>query len=41
LFRELQLAGVLELAAVRLRSGEGWEAGTTCDVLGEILHVYG
>jgi len=37
--RELQLAGVLELVAARLRSGRGWEEGTTSDVLGEILHV--
>jgi hypothetical protein len=40
LFRELQLAGVLELAAARLRSGQGWDEGTTGDVLREILHVY-
>jgi hypothetical protein len=40
LFRELQLADVLELAAARLRSGLGWDEGTTSDVLGEILHVY-
>ena|ERR1700687_650891 len=40
LFRELELAGVLELAAARLRSGEGWDEGTTGDVLREILHVY-
>lgn len=40
LFREVQLAGVLEAAAVNLRSGRGWEEGTTSDVLGEILHVY-
>ena len=38
--RELQLAGVLELAAARLRSGRGWDEGTTSDLLGEILHVY-
>jgi hypothetical protein len=38
--RELQLAGVLELAAVRLRCGQGWDESTTADVLGEILHVY-
>lgn len=31
--RELQLAGVLELAAARLRSGQGWDEGTTGDVL--------
>lgn len=40
LFREVQLADVLELAAARLRSGEGWEEGTTGDVLREILHAY-
>jgi hypothetical protein len=40
LFREVQLAGVLELAAAKLRSGEGWDEGTTGDVLREILHVY-
>jgi hypothetical protein len=40
LFREVQLAGVLELAAANLRSGRGWEEGTTGDVLREILHVY-
>ena len=40
LFRELELAGVLELAAARLRSGRGWEESTTSDILGEILHAY-
>jgi len=40
LFRELQLAGVLVLAAAKLRSGEGWDESTTGDVLGEILHAY-
>jgi hypothetical protein len=40
LFRELQLAGVLELAAARLRSGQGWDEATASDLLGEILHVY-
>jgi hypothetical protein len=40
LFREVQLASVLELAAAKLRSGRGWDEGTTSDVLGEILHVY-
>lgn len=40
LFRELQLADVLEVAVVKLRSGEGWDEGTTGDVLREILHVY-
>jgi hypothetical protein len=38
--RELQLAGVLELAAGKLRSGQGWDQGTTSDILGEILHAY-
>jgi hypothetical protein len=40
LLRELRLASVLELAATRLRSGQGWDEGTTGDVLREILHVY-
>jgi hypothetical protein len=40
LLRDLQLAGVLELAAARLRSGQGWDEATTSDLLGEILHVY-
>jgi len=40
LFRELELAGVLELAAATLRSGQGWDKGTTGDMLLEILHVY-
>jgi hypothetical protein len=38
--RELQLAGVLEAAAIRLRTGQGWDEGTTSDVLGELLRVY-
>jgi len=38
--RETLLADVLELAAAKLRSGEGWDEGTTGDVLGEILHAY-
>jgi hypothetical protein len=37
---ELQLAGVLELAAAKLRSGAGWDEGTTCEVLREVLDVY-
>jgi hypothetical protein len=37
--RELQLAGVLEAAAVSLRSSQGWDEGTAGDVLREILHV--
>jgi hypothetical protein len=40
LFRELQLADVLELAAATLRSGDGWAEGTTADVLREIWHVF-
>ena len=40
LFRELELAGVLELAAARLRSGQGWDEGTTGDVLRDVSHVY-
>jgi len=40
LFRELQLATVLEAAAASLRSGEGWQESTTVDVFNEILHVY-
>jgi len=40
LFRELELAGVLELVAARLRSGRGWEESTTSDILDEILRVY-
>ena len=40
LFRELQLAGVLEAAATRLRTGQGWQEGTTTDVLNEVLHAY-
>jgi hypothetical protein len=38
--RELQLACVLEAAATRLRTGQGWDEGTAGDVLCEILHVY-
>src|SRR5208282_5060542 len=38
--REALLADVLELAAAKLRSGEGWDDGTTTDVLNEILHTY-
>jgi hypothetical protein len=38
--RELQLAGLLELVVAKLRSGQGWDEGTTGDVLREILHVY-
>lgn len=39
-FRELQLAGVLEAAATRLRTGQGWDEDATGNVLREILHVY-
>jgi hypothetical protein len=38
--RELQLAGVLEAAATRLRTGQGWDEGATGDVLRETLNVY-
>jgi hypothetical protein len=38
--RESHLAGVLELAAARLRTEQGWDEGTTGDLLGEILHAY-
>jgi hypothetical protein len=38
--RELRLAGVLEATAARLRTGQGWDEGTTCEVLREVLHVY-
>jgi len=38
--REVMLADVLELAAAKLRSGEGWDEGTTGDVFSEILHCY-
>jgi hypothetical protein len=38
--RELQLAAVLELAAAKLRSGDGWHESTTVDVFNEILYVY-
>lgn len=38
--RELQLAGVLELAVAKLRSGQGWDEVTTGDVLREVLDVY-
>jgi len=40
LFREVQLAGMLEAAAAGLRSGRGWEESTTSDILDEILRVY-
>jgi hypothetical protein len=41
LTREMLLADVLEAAAAKLRSGEGWEEATTKDVLNEIEHVTG
>jgi hypothetical protein len=41
LSRETLLADVLELAAARLRSGEGWYKATTIDVLNEIEHAAG
>ena len=39
LLRELQLAGVLEAAATRLRKGQGWDEGTTGDVVSEVLSI--
>ena len=41
LTREMLLADVLEAAAAKLRSGEGWEEATTEDVLNEIEHATG
>jgi hypothetical protein len=41
LSREMLLADVLEAAAAKLRSGEGWEEATTTDVLNEIEHATG
>jgi hypothetical protein len=41
LTREMLLADVLEAAAAKLRSGEGWEDATTKDVLNEIAHATG
>jgi len=41
LSREMLLADVLEAAAAKLRSGEGWEGATTKDVLNEIEHATG
>ena len=41
LSRETLLADVLEAAAAKLRSGEGWEEATTKDVLNEIEHATG
>jgi hypothetical protein len=38
--RELGLASLLEFGAAKLRSGQGWEEGTTGDVLREVLQVY-
>jgi len=31
---------MMERAAARLRSGEGWDEGTTGDVLRDVLHTY-
>ena len=31
---------MLELAAARLRSGQGWDEGATGDVLRDVSHVY-
>lgn len=39
MFRETLLSDVLELAAAKLRSGEGWDEGTKGDVIREILRV--
>ena len=39
LFRELELAGVLELVAAKLRSGQGLDKSTKGDVLREVLHA--
>lgn len=41
MFREMLLADVLEAAAAKLRSGEGWEDAATKDVLNEIEHATG
>jgi hypothetical protein len=38
--RELQLAGVLEAAAARLRTGQGWDESATADVLNDVLKTY-
>jgi len=38
--REMLLADLLDLAAAKLRSGEGWEEGTAGDILREVFHVY-
>jgi len=40
LTRENLLADVLELASAKLRSGVGWDAATTADVIDEVLHSY-
>ena len=39
MFRELELAGVLELVAAKLRSGQGLDKSTKGDVLREVLHA--
>jgi hypothetical protein len=41
LARETLLADLLELAVVKLRSGQGWNEATTADVLNEIEHATG
>jgi len=38
--REMLLADLLELAVGKLRTGKGWDEGTTGDVFREILNVY-
>lgn len=40
MLRELQLVGVLEAGATRLRTGQGWHESTTGAVLAEVSHVY-
>ncbi len=40
LYREVGLAGILELAASTLRSGAGLDEGATANVLCEIIQVY-
>jgi hypothetical protein len=38
--REIQLAGVLELAAASLRTGKSWDESATEDVVNQILQVF-
>jgi hypothetical protein len=40
LLRELQLAGMLQDAAARLRTGHGWDESATADVLNDVLNTY-